>query len=55
MTLRTLTQALLRLFKAIPGEDGLCEYQIDDCHDSIDPQLVTRVYGGGFEKGEWRK
>lgn len=23
---------------------------VDDPHD---PQYVTRIYGGGFEKGEW--
>lgn len=31
---------LLSWFRAIPGEDGLCEYQCDDPHD---PQKITRI------------
>ena len=46
---------LLSWFRDLPGEDGLAEYQCDDCHDSIDPQAVTRIYGNAIETGEWRK
>lgn len=31
---------LLSWFRDLPGEDGLCEYQVDDPHD---PQVATRL------------
>ena len=51
--LTRLIEWLLSWFRDLPGEDGLAEYQCDDCHDSIDPQAVTRIYGNAIEKGEW--
>ena len=51
--MREFFRWLLTWFRDLPGEDGRGDYGVDDCHDSIDPQAVTRIYGNAIEKGEW--
>lgn len=43
---------LLSWFRDLPGEDGLCEYQVDDPHDR---QYLTRIiHDDDFPFERWK-